>query len=83
MFTESFGCFDPGGKTATTRAKILRVRDYSEYEEQEVYQDVRFDTDGYTLKIPNGTFHVELKFYEIQNDAIGQRVLGVKVQGQA
>ena len=82
MFTESFGCFDPGGKTARTTAKISRTRDYSEYEEQEVYQDVRFDTDGYMLKIPNGTFHVELKFCEIQNEAIGQRVFGVKVQGQ-
>lgn len=82
MFTKSFGCFDPGGKTAKTTAEISRTRDYSEYDEQEVYQDARFDTGGYTLKIPNGKFHVELKFCEIQHAAIGQRVFEVKVQGR-
>jgi hypothetical protein len=82
MYSPHFGCYDPGGKTARTTAKIKGTKKYSEYEEQEIYQDVRYDTDGYRLKVPNGTYHVELKFCEIQHALAGQRVFGIKVQGQ-
>ena len=77
-----FGCYDPGGKTARTAAKIKGTKKYSEHEEQEVYQDIRYDTDGYRLKVPNGSYHVELKFCEIQHSATGNRVFGIKVQGR-
>jgi Malectin domain len=77
-----FGCYDPGGKTMQTTAKIKGTRKYSEYEEQEIYRDVRCDTDGYTLKVPNGTYHVELKFSEIEHAAVGRRVFGINIQGQ-
>jgi hypothetical protein len=82
QYTEHFGCYDPGGKTLKTTSKVKGTRAYSEHDDQKVYQDIRYDTDGYTLKVPNGTFHVELKFCEIQHDAVGQRIFGVKVQGQ-
>lgn len=82
QYSAHFGLFDPGGKPARTTAKIKGTKKYSEYKEQEVYQDVRYDTDGYTFKVPNGTYHAELKFCEIQHHAVGQRIFGVKVQGQ-
>jgi hypothetical protein len=81
-YTPHFGCYDPGGKTVKTKAKIKGTRKYSEYEEQEIYRDVRCDTDGYKLQVPNGTYHVELKFCEIEHAAVGRRVFGIKVQGQ-
>lgn len=80
-YTELLACYDPGGKVAKTRSTIRKTRAYSEYEEQEVYRDVRYDTNGYTLKIPNGSYHVLLSFCEIQGYRPGQRVFGVKVQG--
>ena len=83
QYTAHFGCYDPGGKTVRTTAKIRGTRNYSEYEEQEVYQDIRCDTDGYTLELPNGTYHVYLKFCEIEHGGGGQRVFGIKVQGQS
>ena len=52
QYSAHFGLFDPGGKPARTTAKIKGTKKYSEYEEQEVYQDVRYDTDGYTFKVP-------------------------------
>jgi hypothetical protein len=82
QYSAHFGCYDPGGKTTRTTAKIKGTKIYADHEEQEIYQDVRLDTDGYTLKVPNGSYHVLLKFCEIQKNAIGQRIFGVKVQGQ-
>jgi len=32
--------------------------------------------------VPNGTYHVELKFCEIEHAAVGRRVFGIEVQGR-
>jgi hypothetical protein len=81
MFSESFGCFDPGGRISRTASRISGTREYAELAEEEVYQDARVDTDGYLLKVPNGRYHAQLKFAEIEYDSGGRRVFGVKVQG--
>ncbi len=47
-----------------------------------VYQSVRYDVDGYSLQIPNGTYAVTLNFNEPHYTVPGKRVFGVKVQGQ-
>jgi hypothetical protein len=51
--------------------------------EDAVYQSVRYDMDGYHLKVPSGTYTVTLMFNEPHYKAAGKRVFGVKVQGKA
>jgi hypothetical protein len=68
----------PGGSTAAFTAQMAGASEA----EQPVYRDVRYNTDGYTLDLPNGTYDVTLKFCEPHYDAPGLRVFGVKVQGQ-
>lgn len=68
----------PGGQTVSFPAQMAGASEA----EQPVYRTVRFDTDGYTLEIPNGTYEVTLKFCEPHYDAPGKRVFGVKVQEQ-
>lgn len=80
-YTDHFACRDPGGRSIKTSARIKGTRAFTEHEEQEVYRDLRCDMGAYVLEIPNGKYHVELKFCEIEHQAAGQRVFGVKVQG--
>ena len=47
-----------------------------------VYQDVRYDLNGYQLTVPNGTYNVTLQFNEPHYTAAGKRVFGVKLQGR-
>ena len=51
-------------------------------EESPVYQSVRYDTDGYQLDVPNGTYSVTLKLVEPAYSTIGARAFGIKLQGQ-
>ena len=66
-----------GGQTAHTDAQV------ADTDAPEVYQSVRYDTDGYALPIANGTYTVTLKFSEITYHEAGKRVFGVKLQGQS
>lgn len=81
-YTPDFGCYDPGGKIVQSAAKTKGTKKYSEHEEEEIYRDLRCDTDGYALKVPNGTYKVEMKFCEIEHAVVGRRVFGIKVQGE-
>lgn len=47
-----------------------------------VYQHVRYNLDGYTLKIPDGTYAVTLQFNEPAYAAAGKRVFGATIQGR-
>lgn len=47
-----------------------------------VYQSVRYNTDGYHLNVPNGTYTVILQFNEPHYGEPGKRVFGVKLQGK-
>jgi len=47
-----------------------------------LYQTVRFNTGGYYLDAPNGTYAVTLKFVEPAYDRKGVRVFGVQLQGK-
>jgi major membrane immunogen (membrane-anchored lipoprotein) len=80
--SESLAYYDPGGHPVRTEAKVDGTLVHAEHDESEIYQTSRCDTDGYTLRIPNGTYHVRLSFSEHQHDAAGKRVFGVAVQGQ-
>ena len=46
------------------------------------YQTVRFNTGGYRLDVPNGSYSVTLKFVEPAYDRKGVRVFGAKLQGK-
>lgn len=47
-----------------------------------VYRSVRYNTDGYRLRVPNGTYTVTLKFNEPHYSEAGKRVFGVKLQNR-
>ena len=51
-------------------------------DESPVYQTVRYDTDGYQLDIPNGTYTVTLKLVEPAYAVAGARVFGIELQGK-
>jgi len=48
-----------------------------------LYQTVIWDIRGYSLKVPNGSYNVTLKFCEPHYNAAGERVFGVKLQNKA
>ncbi|MFO1522208.1 MAG: malectin domain-containing carbohydrate-binding protein [Kiritimatiellia bacterium] len=68
----------PGGQTAAFTARMEGASEA----EQPVYRDVRYNTNGYEIDVPNGVYAVTLKFCEPHYDAAGMRVFGVKVEGQ-
>ena len=47
-----------------------------------VYQNVRYNLDGYALSIPNGTYTVTLQFNEPAYNEPGKRVFGAAIQGR-
>lgn len=47
-----------------------------------IYQNVRYDLDGYRLAVPDGTYTVTLQFNEPHYTAPGKRVFGAKIQGR-
>jgi hypothetical protein len=49
---------------------------------QAVYQDVRYNLDGYSFAIPDGTYSVRLQFNEPAYAAAGKRVFGAAIQGR-
>ncbi len=51
-------------------------------DEQPVYQSVRYNTRGYDLTVPNGTYIVTLKFNEPFYTAANKRVFGASLQGK-
>lgn len=65
-----------GGKTVTYPVPVAGTED------DPVYQSVRYDTDGYRLKVPNGSYAVTLKFNEPAYSEQGRRVFGVSIQGK-
>ena len=46
-----------------------------------VYQNVRYNLDGYSLFVPDGTYTVTLQFTEPAYAAVGKRVFGAAIQG--
>jgi hypothetical protein len=82
QFSKTLASYDPGGYPVRTETKVEGWREYFEHDVSEFFQTARCDTDGYTLKIPNGRYHVFLNFAEIQYDAAEKRVFAVIVQGQ-
>ena len=81
QYNETFGCYDPGGTSIWTPAHIKGARKYDEYGFEDTYKDVRVGMSTYRLKVPNGKYHAILSFCEIQHNAHGQRVFGIKIQG--
>jgi hypothetical protein len=81
-FSTTLASYDPGGYPVRTETEIEGWQKYYEHDFSEPFQTARCDTDGYTLKIPNGRYQVFLDFAEIQYDAAVKRVFGVFVQGQ-
>ncbi|NQU24318.1 MAG: hypothetical protein HQ567_23800 [Candidatus Nealsonbacteria bacterium] len=51
-------------------------------EDDLLYQTCRYDTRGYDLDVPNGTYRVTLQFCEPHFDSAGKRVWDVKIQGK-
>ncbi|MBN2375387.1 MAG: hypothetical protein JXD22_03230 [Sedimentisphaerales bacterium] len=49
-------------------------------EDDIVYQQVRYDLDGYQFMLPDGDYKVTLKFCEVAYEESGKRVFGVKLQ---
>ncbi len=64
-----------GGKIVTYNVTVAGADDVV------IYQSVRYDTDGYRLRIPSGTYTVRLQFNEPAYNVSGRRVFGVSVQG--
>jgi hypothetical protein len=50
-------------------------------DEDPVYQSVRYNVDGYRLKVPNGAYTIKLQFNEPHYSEAGKRVFGVSIQG--
>jgi hypothetical protein len=65
-----------GGTAASFDAPV------AETGEAPVYQTVRYDTAGYYLAVPDGTYSVTLKFNEPFYSEAGKRVFGVDIQGR-
>ncbi len=51
-------------------------------EDDVLYRTCRYDTRGYDLKVPDGSYRVTLKFCEPHFDSAGKRVCRVKLQGR-
>lgn len=64
-----------GGKTASFTAPVDGTTNPA------VYQTVRYDMDGYSLGVPDGTYRVTLQFNEPNYKSVGKRVFGVSLQG--
>ena len=47
-----------------------------------LYQDVRYNLNGYNVAVPDGTYRVTLQFNEPHYNAAGMRVFGAKIQGR-
>jgi len=68
----------PYGRTKFQTATIDNPIDGTE--DDALYQSYRYNLRGYRLKIPDGRYHVTLKFCEPQHEAAGQRVFDVQLQ---
>ncbi len=64
-----------GGSTSQFQATVAGT------DEQPVYQTVRYDTLGYDIAAPKGSYTVTLKFNEPFYNQPSKRVFGVKLQG--
>ncbi len=56
--------------------------DIADTEEDPLYLDVRYNTGGYVLDVPNGRYCVTLQLVEPHYGEKGKRVFGAKVQGK-
>lgn len=66
-----------GGATATYGdARIADTDD------DPLYRSVRYDMTAYHFRVPDGTYHVTLKFCEPHYDRAGARVFDVKLEGR-
>ncbi len=63
-----------GGKLANYNEAIANTEDDA------LYQNVRYDVDGYRFPLPNGSYNVTLKFCEVAYDRSGARVFDVCIQ---
>jgi len=66
-----------GGQVA-----VFPKTDVADTEDDPLYLDVRYNTGGYVLEVPNGRYTVTLKLVEPHYNERGQRVFGAKVQGK-
>lgn len=71
-----------GSQNVVSTASPIAVPAGSDYP-TDVYRTMRTADGplGYTLRVPNGQYTVRLKFAEIENLAIGQRIFEVRLQG--
>jgi len=81
-FSETFASYDPGGHPTRSEARVEGTEQYFEKNFSKPFQTARCDTDGYTLKVPNGSYRVFLNFNEPEHDAPGERVFDVLLQGK-
>lgn len=56
--------------------------DIADTEDDPLYLDVRYNTGGYVLDVPNGRYTVTLQLVEPHHGQKGKRVFGAKVQGK-
>jgi len=83
-----FGRQQPAAAAATPEGavggQIARFPDnpIAGTEDDPLYQTVRYNLDGYRIKVPNGTYTVTLKFCEPHYAEKGKRVFGAKIQGK-
>lgn len=56
--------------------------DIADTEDDPLYLDVRYNTGGYVLDVPNGRYTVTLQLAEPHYAEKGKRVFGAKVQGK-
>lgn len=82
-FDEFLAYANPGGRIISVDRKIDGTLQYSEHEQEELYRNVRSDTDGYTFSIPNGRYRCELKFCELEYNESGKRVFDIVIGNQS
>jgi len=66
-----------GGNAAQFPSNLI-----ADTEMDPLYQTVIWNVKGYSLKVPNGSYTVTLKFCEPHYNAAGKRVFGVKLQNK-
>lgn len=68
------GYIDPAGNVVTRTVAVAGTRD------QKIYQTERNALRGYSLPIADGSYTVKLHFNDASSTAVGQRVMGIKIE---
>ncbi len=74
-YTSGSWGYDSGGSYSTSHS-------ISNTSNETLYQSELHSMNGYKFDVPNGTYHVTLKFAEIYYNAPGQRVFNVLMENQ-